>query len=260
LFFIPKFSLFLEKIVDMNKISFTLLLMAFLASSVIAQNADHVNRGGLGFVKLGLGFGTPGDLNDDLATTFGQNADIKGNAIDIGAGGFLLFSKRILVGVEGFGYFHPKKDIGESSAKLTGGGGELKLGFALLNNNKFLGFPYLGLGFGGNRVEITNRDGDKRTFGTETNIPVNFEERLRAKYAILDLGISLFKIPAPDTDGISIGGHIGYRTSLGKDTWQMDNDDDVIGANDMGISTFYIKLSIGGGGFFYKKKKEKETP
>jgi len=42
---------------------------------------------------------------------------------------------------------------------------------------------------------------------------------------------------------------------LGKDVWQMDNDDDVIGVKDMGLSTFYIKLSIGGGGFFHKKKK-----
>ena len=37
---------------------------------------------------------------------------------------------------------------------------------------------------------------------------------------------------------------------------EMDNDDDVIGANDMGLSTFYIKLSIGGGGFFHKRKKD----
>ena len=88
-------------------------------------------------------------------------------------------------------------------------------------------------------------------------MPVSFDERLRTFYPIIDVGVSLIKIPAPDTDGLSIGVNLGYRSSLGKDTWKMDNDDEVLGANDMGLSNLYIQLSIGGGGFFYKKEKEK---
>lgn len=243
----------------MNKLFFTLSFLFCFTIASTAQNADYVNRGGLGFVKFGLGFGTPDDLNDDLSTTYGQNASISGTSYQIGAGGFMLFSRRILVGLEGFGLFHSTDEVGPYSAKLTGGGGELKLGFALLNNNKFLGFPYLGIGWGGNRVEIKNDAQEDVLFG-ETTVPQFSEERLRVGYPILDLGISIFKIPAPDTDGLSIGGHIGFMTALGKDTWRMDNDDDVIGVKDMGMSSFYIKLSIGGGGFFYKKKKEKEAP
>jgi len=226
--------------------------------TAFSQNADHVNRGGLGFVKLGLGFGTPNDLNDDLTTSFGQDASISGTSFQIGAGGFMLFSKRILVGVEGYGLFHSTLEEGVKSARLTGGGGEIKLGLAVLNNNKLLGFPYIGLGIGGNRVEIKN-DGEEDFLFGETTVPQFFEERLRVRYPLLDLGISIFKIPAPDTDGLSLGLHLGFQTSLGKDTWQMDNDDDVIGANDKGLSNFYIKLSIGGGGFFYKKAKKKEV-
>ncbi len=240
----------------MYKVLFSLLFALCFSFSLFAQQpADHVNRGALGFVKIGLGFGAPGDLNDDLSTSFGQSASISGTSIQLGAGGFLLLTKRVLIGAEGFGLFHSTEEVGPYSARLTGGGGELKLGIALLNNNKFLGFPYLGIGYGSNRVEIQNDDPSSILFG-ETKVPEYFEERLRAKYPILDLGISIFKIPAPDTDGISIGGHLGFRTALGKDTWQMDNDDDVIGANDMGLSTFYIKLSIGGGGFFHKRKKD----
>ncbi len=239
----------------MKKVHFTFIFTCCLLFSAFAQQSDYVNRGGIGFVKAGLGFGAPGDLNDDLSTTFGQSTSISGSSFQVGAGGFMLFSKRIVVGVEGYGLFHSEEEVGPYSARLTGGGGEIKLGLALLNNKKFLGFPYLGIGVGGNRVEIKNDDEEEVLFG-ETPVPNFFEERLRVRYPILDLGISIFKIPAVDTDGISIGGHIGFTTSLGKDTWQQDNDDDVIGAKDMGLSTFYIKLSIGGGGFFYKKKKE----
>ena len=239
----------------MNKVKLTLLFVFCLSFTVMSQNADYVNRGGLGYLKLGLGFGAPNDLNDDLSTTFGQNADISGTSFQMGAGGLMLFSKRILFGVEGYGFFHSKEEVGPYSAKLTGGGGELKFGLALLNNQKLLGFPYIGIGVGGNRIEIKNDDPEDVYFG-ETKVPNYFEERLRVGYPVLDLGISIFRIPAPDTDGLSIGGHLGFRTALGKDTWEMDNGDNVVGTNDMGLSTFYIKLSIGAGGFFYKKKKE----
>ncbi|MFT5165981.1 MAG: hypothetical protein ACI8P3_001212 [Saprospiraceae bacterium] len=239
----------------MNKIIFTLLCSLCLSFSLIAQTPEFVNRGGLGYVKFGLGFGSPNDLNDDLTKTFGQNAAISGSSYQIGAGGFLLFSKRIIVGMEGYGYFHSTEEAGPYSAKLTGGGGELRLGLALWNNTKFLGFPYIGIGFGGNRLEVKNDATEEVLFG-ETTVPEYFEERLRIGYPVLDLGISIIRIPAPDKDGLSIGGHIGFRTALGKDTWKMDNGDNVVGTNDMGLSTFYIKLSIGGGGFFHKKKKK----
>lgn len=243
----------------MNRWLSTFACFFLFISLIAAQNSDHVNRGGLGFVKFGLGFGAPGDLNDDLSTTFNRNTKISGSSFQIGAGGLLLFSKRFLLVLEGSGYFHGTEEVGLYSGKLTGGSGELKLGIPLLNNETFLGFPYIGLGVGGSRLEITN-DAVEDVFFGETKVPEFSEERLRTTSPILDLGVSLFKIPAPDTDGISIGAHLGFRTALGKDTWKMDNDDDVIGASDFGASTFYIKLSIGGGGFFYKKKKEVENP
>lgn len=239
----------------MNKLKSILFFLFCFSFSLIAQNADHVNRGGIGALNIGLGFGSPDDLNDDISNTFGQSTSISGTSFQIGAGGFLLFSKRLLVGVEGYGLFHSEEEVGEYSAKLTGGAGEVKLGLALLNNNKFLGYPYIGIGYGGNRLELKNNSIFDVFFG-ETTVPVSFEERLRVRYPILDIGVSLIKIPAPDTDGISIGLNLGYRTSLGKDTWEMDNGDDVVSTNEMGFSNIYIKLSIGGGGFFYKKKKE----
>jgi hypothetical protein len=242
----------------MNKIIFTFLCSICLSFSLSAQAPEFVNRGGLGFIKFGLGFGTPNDLNDDLSKSFGQDASISGTSYQIGAGGLVLFSRRIVVGIEGYGLFHPNEEVGPYSAKLTGGGGNLKLGIALFNNTKFLGFPYIGIGVGGNSLEIKNDDTEEIYFG-ETTVPEYFEERLKVGYPIIDLGISIFRIPAPDRDGLSIGGHIGYRASLGKDTWQMDNGDNVIGTNDFGLSTFYIKLSIGGGGFFHKKKKTTTT-
>ena len=111
--------------------------MAPLSSviSSIAQNADHVNRGGIGYVNIGLGLGSPNDLNDDISTTFGQNTSISGASFQVGAGGFLLFSKRFLIAIEGYGQFHSEEEVGEFSAKLTGGAGEIKLGLPLLNNN-----------------------------------------------------------------------------------------------------------------------------
>lgn len=240
----------------MNKLYLSLLFSFCMFTITFAQNADHVNRGGLGYVKFGLGFGSLSDLNGDLTTSFGESASISSTSFQIGAGGFMQFSKRILVGLEGYGLFHSTLKTGVKSARLTGGGGTIKLGYALLNNNKFLGFPHIGIGFGGNRIEIKNDDEEDFLFG-ETTVPQFFEERLRVRHPILDLGVSILKIPAPDTDGISIGLHLGFQTALGKDTWQMDNDDDVIGASDVGLSNFYIKLSIGGGGFFYKKPKPK---
>ncbi len=243
----------------MNRWLSTFACFFLFISLVVAQNSDHVNRGGLGFVKFGLGFGSPSDLNDDLSRTFNSSTEIGASSIQIGAGGLLLFSKRFLLVAEGSGYFHSTEEVGLYSAKLTGGSGELKLGIPLLNNETFLGFPYIGLGVGGSRLEITN-DAIEDVFFGQTKVPEFSEERLRTTSPILDLGISIFKIPAPDTDGISIGAHLGFRTALGKDTWKMDNDDDVVGAADFGASAFYIKLSIGGGGFFYKKDKEKKVP
>jgi hypothetical protein len=243
----------------MNRWLSTFACFFLFISLMAAQNADYVNRGGLGFVKFGLGFSSPNDLNDDLTKTFNSNTEISSTSFQIGAGGLLLVSKRLLFALEGSGYFNGTEEVGAYSAKLTGGSGELKVGIPLLNNNKFLGFPYLGIGAGGSRLEITN-DAIEDVFFGETKVPEFSEERLRTTYPILDLGVSIFKIPAPDTDGVSIGAHLGFRTALGKDTWKMDNDDDVVGTSDFGASGFYLKLSIGGGGFFYKKKRQKENP
>lgn len=243
----------------MNKLILPISIFLLLSIAGFSQNADHVNRGALGFVKLGLGFGAPDDLNDDLSTTFGQNTSITGTSLQVSGGGFMLLSKRFLLGLEGRGFLHAEEEVGPYSAKLNGGNGVVKIGVALLNDTKWLGFPYLGIGYGGNRLEITNDDLSPVFFG-ETTVPEFAKERLRVRYPVFDIGISLFRIPAPDIDGISIGGHLGYMTSLGNDTWQMDNDDEVIGAQDMGFSAFYIKLSIGWGGFFHKKKQVVEGP
>lgn len=233
--------------------------LLLLSLTGFTQNTDHVNRGALGFVKFGLGFGSPSDLNDDLSTTFGQNTSITGTSLQVSGGGFMLLSKRVLLGLEGTGFLHAEEETGPYSAKLNGGSGTVRVGVALLNNTKWLGFPYLGIGYGGSRLEISNNTNEPVFFG-ETTVPEFLEERLRVRYPVLDLGVSIFRIPAPDIDGLSLGGHIGFMTALGKDTWQMDNDDEVIGVQDMGLSSFYIKLSIGWGGFFHKKKPVSEGP
>jgi len=102
----------------MNKVQFSLLFALCFTFTLFAQQpADHVNRGALGFVKIGLGFGAPGDLNDDLSTSFGQSTSITGTSVQIGAGGFLLFTKRVLLGAEGFGWFHSTEEVGPYSAR-----------------------------------------------------------------------------------------------------------------------------------------------
>ncbi len=238
----------------MNKRLLPLLALLFISLTTFAQSPEYVNRGALGFVKIGLGFDSQSDLNDDLGLTFSQDASIGALPLQIGAGGLFMISRRILLGLEYVHVLHSKEEVGPYNAKLNGGFGEGKIGYALINKNRLLGFPYIGLGWGLHRLEIENTTDEEVFFG-ETRVPQSFDEKLRARYAILDIGVSLFRIPPAEAEGVTIGAHLGFRTALGKDDWQMDNDDDVVGVNEMGLSTFYLKISIGGGGFFYKSKQ-----
>ena len=214
------------------------MLMPF---SLMAQ--EKLNGGAGGFT---IG-GTTHDmsaLNTFLPESLG---DFNDNSLQIGGGGYFVYQNWML-GASGYYNQGDSKENGDLSYQINGGAAFVNFGYVAIQQDKFIAYPKVGIGFSSLGVE-ENVDGQV-TYPNEQLLAAEYNMRS----PILDLGAGLDFFPfQKDGYNLMLGLRAGYKLALGDGEW-FHNGGELVGEDlpDFEMDGFYLSLTIGGAGFHKK--------
>lgn len=175
--------------------------------------------------------------------------DLEGETLSIGAGGHVLFGRWVL-GAEGFGLFPREAEAagGDWIARVSGGGGVVNTGYAVLRTRQTSVYPMLGLGAGALTLELSES-------GTPTFDQVLADPRrgstLNRVLMIVQPAVGLDHfVPAGEVDGmlagVLLGVRIGYTFTPLTSDWYLDTAR-LAGSPEQGMEGAFIRIVIGGG-------------
>lgn len=222
----------------MNPFHKVIIFLIVLPFSLLAQ--DKLTGGGGGF-SIG---GTTHDmsaLNTFLPENLGSFDD---NSLQIGGGGYGVYQNWML-GASGYYSQGDRKEGDGLAYRVNGGAAFAHLGYVALQQQKFIAYPRIGIGFASLGV-------DEQVDG-QVDYPA--DQLLAAEYElrapVLDLGAGLDFFPfQKEGYGLMLGLRAGYKLTLGEGQWY-HNGGELVGealpAFDM--DGFYLSLTLGGAGF-----------
>jgi len=170
----------------------------------------------------------------------------------IGAGG-LFCSRRLVVGIEGFGLLSPQRAGGGYRTSLSGAYGIFQLGYALINDERFTLYPLLGFG-GGALTWKMQRDVVPSSFEDVIERPEMGASLLNASFILqAALGADYWLRLAQGEGGASclvIGLRLGYAYSPFGHNWELQMSEqasELAGAPTLGITGPFLRLVAGWG-------------
>jgi len=226
----------------------TALTLLLTAGGAGAQGAgDPPPPESQGYMLIG---GVSLDM-DGLNSSLGAQGfgNLEGEMLSIGGGGHVLFG-RWLLGAEGFGLFprEAENNAGDWRARVSGGGGVVNVGYAVVRTEQTSIYPMLGLGGGGLTLEL-NETGTP-TFDEVLTDPRRGSTLNRVLMIVQPaVGLDHF-IPAGEVDGMLAGAlvglRIGYTFTPFTSDWYLDTAR-LAGSPDQGMEGAFIRVVIGGG-------------
>jgi hypothetical protein len=208
-------------------------------------------HGGLGYAAFGVIAGPIGDIEEALSTTLGPGARSPEFGYTVGGGGRMLLFHRLVIGGKGFGLFPPEVGGPNGTARVSGGGGGLELGFAAVNQPKLLFFPYFGVGGFGLGLELHNTSQDQIQLGDAAALLPDEQRDYASGFVYLEVGAGLHRLIFFGDGGLAVGFNVGGIFSVAPSRWS-DSGEDIGGVDEPRLSGAYLQLTVGGGGFFFQ--------
>jgi hypothetical protein len=208
-------------------------------------------HGGLGYAAVGIVAGPIGDIEDGLVQTLGPGTRSPEFGYTVGGGGRMLLFHRVVIGGKGFGLFPPEVGGPNGTARVSGGGGGLELGFAAVNRPKVLFFPYFGVGGFGLGLELRNASQQDIQFGDAAPLQPGEERDYASGFVYLEVGAGLHRLVFFGDGGLAVGFNVGGMFSVAPSQWA-DAGEPIEGLDEPRLSGAYLQLTVGGGGFFFK--------
>ena len=211
--------------------------------------------GGFGFFSPGILVGNFGDVDRALEsdTALGEGGAPPPYAVTIGGGGGWLLGGVYVIRGKGFYYFTPSTPSSRGRSTSMGGGGGIDVGMVFYNRQRWMLYPFVGVGGLSTNLGIENRH--------TTNIDVagidlapGEKTELSSGYFTFELGFAfqrlMFEKPSGAmraNGGFINGAEMGLLVSLHQSQWNAgDTTIDAMPAARM--LGFYFRLLMGGGG------------
>ncbi|MCP4632521.1 MAG: hypothetical protein GY855_06305 [candidate division Zixibacteria bacterium] len=196
------------------------------------------------------------DLNTHLKSAAMQGivgySEFKDDFFSIGGGGHVIFGK-LIIGGEGHGLIRGNEKLGNYKTSLFGGYGLLNFGMTLISSGRFDIYPLVGIGGGGMRLKITERN--SVSFGDVLDNPGRNSDMTTGCFLLhAALGFDhLVKLADTEfgTGGLVFGCRAGYIYAPYTSEWRMEGKE-VSGGPETGITGPYFRILIGGGGYAKK--------
>ena len=248
----------------------SLLALVLLGSPAMAQNSDDpgllerptaLRTAWFGGIGAGLVAHDNGSFSDRLQSwsPLGENGQeqvyrtgrFSGTGFTLNAGGSLLFSRKYVVGASGEWLTFPTvesittNDI-RSEYDLSGGGGQLELGYAAVNNKGTLVWPYLSLGYYGYSLDFHNNQSDSIPFFEGEPVAPGTTATYTGASFRPGLGVGLTRFMS--TAGLVLTARLGWGMFLSHPEWENAAGNIV---NNGGKTPCYsgvgLSVTIGGG-------------
>ena len=228
---------------------FTLLAVFFIVSPVL--HSQYFKSGGTGYFSSSLIFANHTGLstalaNGGISTESGYENSI---AMTIGGGGSYLFANRWMISGDGFHAFYPSAQSGDVTIQRQGGGATFTANYLIINGNKWLAYPGIGIGFNGHMIEIDNQSKAMMYFGNSP-IEEGSSEQFVSTLPVMDIRIGAGRLLSQKQKGFFLSLDIGYVFDFTKGNWKNSNSGEkVSGVESPSFNGFYVRLNIGGGRF-----------
>lgn len=226
-----------------------MLLLALLIAPVHAQTPY---LGGFGYALNGMTFSSVVGLGGPLEHALGDGAAPGLLEWQFGGGGKVL-AWNFLIGGKGYGTLRPEAHTPIGAVAYGGGGGGLELGYAVVNRQRWLLYPYIGVGGYSlgmrvhNHTELDLQIGDADVAGGES---VAFD----SSYVMAEWGLGFQRLLFTEgaTGGWQLGAEVGFTLTTSSEAWITVGGGEVSGMNRPEIAGGFLRMTIGGGGYFYR--------
>jgi opacity protein-like surface antigen len=234
----------------MKRLTICLTLAAAAAAFAAQALALTPATRAMGYLSLGVHVNDMSEFQSRLDLSgVGYPAEAK-NDLAIGAGG-LFCSRRLVVGVEGFGLISPERAGGGYRTSLSGTCGVFQLGYAFINTERFSLYPLLGFG-GGAFTWKVQRDVAPSSFEDVIEHPEMGVSLLNASFILqaalgADYWIKLGQ-GERGTRCLVIGLRLGCTYSPFGNNWEVqmsDQPSELAGAPRLGITGPFLRLVVG---------------
>jgi hypothetical protein len=226
--------------------------------SLWAQNTGVKQGGGFGHFQAGVSLGYYPSLTSYLVRPdiLGDSYSPQNQGIQLGGGGYGLVGK-ILIG--GSGYFSGFKPVttDSASASFSSGAGLFNMGYLLKNNEKWLLFPYAGIGGSGITLKLSNQsDSGGIYFDSQKEISFGEISRLSIGGIAYEVGFSVkyFITRLSEENlhgGLMVGLDLGCQNALFvRNKWADGKGQELRGPDRIQGFLPYIRITLGGGGVY----------
>lgn len=207
----------------------------------------------------GLGLGFWGKLANDLkaADALGKDLQLVPWATTAGANLEFLLGRRLLLS-GGFQLMHfdaseTERGLARPYAFHYGG----QLGFAAINKNTWLFYPYAGYSIGRAELRYTNYFTEPIRFGANQQVQPLTKATYKTDLGLAEIGLGLRRFRKGTGLNYFWGVDLGAQVSPSKGTWKSDQDPQPQGVSPVQLTAIYLRFSLG---FGYTKAGEPQAP
>lgn len=178
----------------------------------------------------------------------------------LNAGANLLLGGAFMIGASGERLMFPTVEAvtttdERSTYTLTGGGGGLELGYALVNDDATFAWPYASIGYYGYGLDFANEQSDSVGFFESAPIAPGTETSFSGAGPRIGIGFGFSRFIGGAGGGSSVSGWVlGARLHYGRylscPEWEGSDLQVVNGGHTPCYSALSLTVSIGGGGSF----------
>jgi len=224
------------------------MLTALLLLLTPVAHADGVpTLGGFGYVLQGVEFTSVVGLGGPLEHALGEGSAPGLAAWQFGGGGKVL-AWNFLVGGKGYGLIRPETSTAVGSARFGGGGGGLELGYAAVNRDGWLVYPYAGVSGLALNMELDNEVEVPIEFG-DFEIGAELSEGFSSSYVVAEYGLGFQRLLHDGGGGWHLGAEMGLMLTVDSAPWEAESGGEVGDTISPEVSGVYFRTTMGGGGF-----------
>ncbi|MCX7606264.1 MAG: hypothetical protein N2170_03215 [Bacteroidia bacterium] len=237
------------------RIGIALLLLSFLWAQDAPVSLAIALR-----AHSGLGIGFFGKLQDDLkaSTALGKDFQLIPWATTAGANIDFLFAKKILLSgtlqLQHYDASETERGLARPYALHYGG----QLGFALINKNLWLFYPYLGYQVGRYEVRYTNYFTEPIFFGSNQELRPLEKRTFSSNLGLVEVGVGLRRWKRGEGISLLWGADLGGVLSPSKGSWSASQGPAPAGVNPPQLRGGYLRFSLGFG--YVKPVSETSSP
>ncbi len=226
------------------------LFALLLAGIWVYAQEDPLRLAILLRVHSGVGLGFWGKLAEDLkqADALGKDFILRPWATTAGGNLDILIGRRLLIsGAAQLMHFDASEtERGLARPYTLHYGGQL--GFAAINKNTWLFYPYVGYSVGQAELRYTNYFTEPIRFGLTQELRPLEKETYKTDLALAEIGLGLRRFKRVQGLSYCWGADLGAQFSPSKGTWKpTSNTPPTSGVNPVQLTAIYLRFSLGFG-------------